>query len=144
MEELQSFRDSTFARLVAPVALGVFLLGYFLQAVIAWNKAREVVPGLSENAHPLTLWDVVKRHDGGLPNAWAFAVIAIGLPVFLSLAGDMSSLMSANVLDQWTALWYFGSFAAICALITLEISYVHNLRVPVIGFQCCLWPLYWI
>ena len=102
---------------------------YGVQAVIAWFRAGTRPNDPKGEGPNKTLIDVVKEYDGGLPNVWTFLVLAIICPLFLNAMGNMLPLRSDNVTyDRTAAALYYLCLAAIGVIITLELSYVYNLR----------------
>ena len=118
-----------FSDVLSPALFAALLLCYGVQAVIAIFKALEPTGYDRNSTRDITLWAVARKYDGGIPNMWTFFVLAIFGPVFLNAIGNMLPLISGgDILDRMSAALYFGCLAAIGVILTLELSYVHNLR----------------
>ena len=108
----------------------VLTVAYFIQASMAWRQAREYVQWPDNQARSLTLVDVVRFQNKWLRDVWTFVALAIFFPVVLNTLGNINGLatLEARIVSLWSVLFYHGCVAAIGVIITLEFSYVYNLR----------------
>ena len=119
---------------VSSFSLGVFTVlfaGYLVQAALAFGRARknQRVDGPDGKGHEITLWEVVRTHDGGLANVWTFFILAIFSPVLLTGLGNILPLVGEeDPIDRVSAALYFICLASIGVIITLELSYVQLLK----------------
>lgn len=129
-QTVQATGQSVFSADVSASVFAALLLCYLMQALIAFSRARESIVANGQG-HQVTLAYVVRNYDGGLPNVWTFFVLAIFTPVLLNGLGNVLPFLDESDPphpDPWSAALYFGCLAAIGVIITLELSYVHNLR----------------
>ena len=132
--------NADFAENLSLTLLALLSLCYLIQAIIVNRRANEGVeerqqrPGQDQDAERdlggVRLRDVVRHHDGGLRNVWAFFLLAVFCPVLLTGIGDMIPLTSDNsgYNDGFSTVLYFACLATIGVLITLELSHVYHLR----------------
>ena len=124
---MRTLHAENFHRILTGLLFVTLIICYAVQAVMAWSQAQQP---LKRTSGELSLVDVITHHDGWRRDAWAFAVLAIGFPVLLNAFGNVHVLTedSGNTISLWSALVYHGCVAAIGVVITLEFSYVYNLR----------------
>ena len=114
-QTLSPLVESNFANIAArffteSVATALFVvLGicYSVQSVLASLRARERLDE-SPDGVSVTLRDVVRLHDGGRSNVWAFFALAILSPVVLTSIGNITALtLPALTSDAVGAAAYF-------------------------------------
>ena len=105
---------------------------YFLQWWLAGGRAGEP----QEDNTDVTLADIVRHHDDGYRDVWAFFVLTIFSPVLLTAIGNMIPLITETdtLYEPSDAAVYFLCLAVIGVLITLELSYVYQFRRSATGW----------
>ena len=135
LEYLESFESREFSESVAIYLFSALVFCYFLQ----WSGARDRAGNPIDEPHKeqkdqkndrtrITLWDVVRHHDGGLHNVWNFFVLVVFWPVVLTAMGNMIALTGPVEYERWPATIYHLCLATIGVLITLELSHVYHVR----------------
>lgn len=127
--------QDAFVGTLAITVFAILLSFYVLQIVIAITRslAKEDVPSEDGSAASISLLEAATIFDGGYRNIWTFFALVIFVPVFLTAMGDIIPLVSSqsifeNMSGQGAAVLYYMCVAIIGVLITLEFSYIHNLR----------------
>ena len=144
--EEKPFNPNNYLRIfVGNMAVGAFFLLcllYIGQTFAAIFRALKPVSAKSEDGSEdiISIFQATRYFDGGLPNIWAFLILALLLPIFLSSMSDVVPVLYPNldrldkehhelfVSSSGAQIVYFMSIVTICVLITLEFSYLHNLR----------------
>ena len=120
-----------FAANFSITVFAALFLCYTVQAALAAIRAatKESVRGSDGEQRQVTLWQVVRIYDGGMANVWTFFILAIFSPVLLTGLGNILPFVQISTHpDRLSAALYSLCLAAIGVIITLELSYVHNLR----------------
>ena len=131
---------------------------HLVQIVIAIFRALESKEVNRSNGKKIqiSLYESLKIFDGGLRNIWAFFILVIFVPLFLTSMGNIDPVLEVLDMSESNAscegaastngtvtcndrtdlirlnprssVLYFICLAMVGVLITLEFSYVHNLR----------------
>ncbi len=112
---------------------------YFIQSLLSYRKAFSVqtVKTLKGTRRDTTLFEAMKYFDGGLSNSvWVFFILSFFLPIFLASMGNIIPVFhvtenNSSISDKIppvTAALYYVYISLLIVLITLEFSYIHNLR----------------
>lgn len=122
---------------------------YLVQGFLAIQRARLpfTVKRSDETQTETSLYQATLYFDGGYRNLWVFFILAIFFPVFLASMADtlpfidkfnnnidklnnnlLEGSLPIKFLVPRVPVEYFICLAVIVVLITLEFSYVHNLR----------------
>lgn len=131
--------NALFASYFAASLFAIVTVFYFIQAVLAYLQARtpQKVKMLDGNEAETTLFSAFKYFDEGISNSiWAFLILGIFLPMVLTslsnivpiLHGKITSTDGQLQISRPAASAYYICIALISVLITLEFSYIHNLR----------------
>lgn len=116
------------ANMLSAVLFTLLSIFYIVQLVISWRRGNQplVVPRPNGSEGTTSVRSALPHFDGGLQNTiWAFLILGIFLPVVLASMGHVLPYLRK---DDPFAIMYFICVAVITVIITLEFSYVHNLR----------------
>lgn len=125
------------------IAFVVLTIFYGIQLWLTWIRSGEQIlaPTPSGKEKETTLRLALKCFDGGYQNTiWTFLILAIFLPIVLASISDVAPLLDikqhdATKVDRNTVqlprlpkVLYFLYVSGVCVIITLEFSYIQNLR----------------
>lgn len=130
---------------VGNMAVSTFLILCLLYAGhILFATKRIITPASARRPDGtegrISIAQAMRYFDGGSSNFWAFLILTLFLPIFLSSLSDVVPALDPdlNKIDKayhelfisslGTQIVYFISVVTISVLITLEFSYIHTLR----------------
>ena len=123
-----------FIGLFAVSIFAILAAFYLVQIFLTWNRAKIPAPAYTRSGveGKISLFFALKHFDGGFQNTiWTFLILGIFLPVVLTSLSDVVPLLEpTNKADerQFSKTLYFVYISIISVIITLEFSYIQNLR----------------
>ena len=127
MPTVNSYRQ--FAEELALFIFAFLCICYVIQIQVAYLRGRqneENIPVEEGGYCEFSTLASIRLFDGGFRNIWALLVLTILMPIVLSSMGDI--LPVAKLHHSIAAVVQYLCVATIVALITLEFSYIHNLK----------------
>ena len=107
---------------------------YLIQLILSYWRAKVPVDAKRPDGTTgrISLTDALPHFDGGFQNTiWVFLILGIFLPIALTSLNDTVAVLGdspPNEPIRTVPLLYFVYVSAITVIITLEFSYIHNLR----------------
>lgn len=119
-----------FQLILSAILFAVLIAFYATQANMALSQARQHVKDGDGKVYRATLLDVIAHDNNWVRDLWTFFVLTMVFPVSLNTMGNVHGLTESDSdsIGLWSAMFYHGCVAVVVVTITLEFSYVYNLR----------------